>query len=111
MTNCTKYYVCSLLLSSLVLVLNTKMCIGQKNVVLVLVQFPKTELQLAALNAAYEHLDIVISWKAYHFSPKIAEKLYELQAELNSGVHATTQQQQKKIYGAVWSVVSVFGSE
>ncbi|KAI6658864.1 E3 SUMO-protein ligase [Oopsacas minuta] len=47
------------------------------------------KLQLAALNAASEHtvlkrvlVTLLTIWKAFHFSPKKAEKLGEIQAEL-----------------------------
>ena len=46
--------------------------------------------QLAALNAAAEHTEVncVLSilltiWKAFHYSPKKAERLAEIQAELS----------------------------
>ena len=49
------------------------------------------QLQLAALNAAGEHIQVkrvlgtlLTIWKAFHYSPKKAEKLAEIQAELNS---------------------------
>ena len=49
------------------------------------------KLQLAALNAAAEHtelnrvLDTLLTiWKAFHYSPKNAEKLAEIQAEFDS---------------------------
>lgn len=48
------------------------------------------QLQLAALNAANEHLEVkrvmgtlLSIWKAFHYSPKKAEKLSDIQAELN----------------------------
>ena len=49
------------------------------------------KLQLAALNAASEHTvvkrvlgTLLTIWKAFHFSPKKAEKLAEIQAELQA---------------------------
>ena len=49
------------------------------------------QLQLAAINAADEHTEVkrvlgtlLTIWKAFHYSPKKAEKLAEIQAELNS---------------------------
>ena len=49
------------------------------------------ELQLAALNAAAEHTEVnrvlgtlLTIWNAFHYSPKKAEKLAEIQAELDS---------------------------
>ena len=49
------------------------------------------QLQLAALNAAGEHIQVIRVlgtllriWKGFHYSPKKAEKLAEIQAELNS---------------------------
>ena len=49
------------------------------------------QLQLAAVNAADEHIEVkrvlgtlLTTWKAFHYSPKKAEKLAEIQAELNS---------------------------
>ena len=49
------------------------------------------QLQLAALNAAGEHIQVIrvlgtllTIWKGFHYSPKKAEKLVEIQAELNS---------------------------
>jgi len=46
---------------------------------------------LAALNAADEHIEVkrvlgtlLTIWKAFHYSPKKAEKLADIQAELNS---------------------------
>ena len=49
------------------------------------------KLQLAALNAAAEHTEVnrvlgifLTIWKAFHYSPKKAEKLAEIQAELDS---------------------------
>ena len=49
------------------------------------------QLQLAALNAAGEHIQVkrvlgtlLTIWKAFHYSPKKAKKLAEIQAELNS---------------------------
>ena len=49
------------------------------------------QLQLAAINAAKEHTEVkrvlgtlLTIWKAFHYSPKKAEKLAEVQAELNS---------------------------
>ena len=49
------------------------------------------QLQLATLNAADEHREVkrvlgtlVTIWKAFHYSPKKAEKLAEIQAELNA---------------------------
>ena len=49
------------------------------------------KLQLAALNAAAEHTEVnrvlgtlLMIWKAFHYTPKKAEKLAEIQAELDS---------------------------
>ena len=50
------------------------------------------QLQLAAFKAAGEHIiqvkpvqiTLLTIWKAFHYSPKKAEKLAEIQAELNS---------------------------
>ena len=49
------------------------------------------QLQLAALNAADEHIEVkrvlgtlLTIWKAFHYSPKKAEKHAEIQAELHS---------------------------
>ena len=49
------------------------------------------KLQLAAVNAAAEHTEVkralgtlLTIWKAFHYSPKIAEKLAEIQAELQA---------------------------
>ena len=49
------------------------------------------QLQLASVNAAKEHVEVkrvigtlLTIWKAFHYSPKKAEKLTEIQAELNS---------------------------
>ena len=49
------------------------------------------QLQLATLNAANEHNEVkrvlgtlLTIWKAFHYSPKKAEMLAEVQAELNS---------------------------
>ena len=49
------------------------------------------KLQLAAVNAAAEHTEVtrvlgtlLTIWKAFHYSPKKAEKLAEIQAELQA---------------------------